>query len=145
LPAFGLYLNTAADRSLLTSRLDSATAGARGFRPPYGGYPLTATVAQSLRPFPQFASITSLFSPLGKTWYDSLQVKTTKRYSYGLSMTSTFTWQKQLSMGSPNAVRVGNAPDGAVNGVFNRSVNKYISPFDQPDILKLATNYTQPV
>jgi hypothetical protein len=98
--SFGLDLNNAADRTLLTSRLDSATAIARGFRAPYAGYPLTATVAQSLRPFPQFASITSLFSPLGKTWYDSLQVKGTKRYSSGISFTSAFTVVEKPSHGS---------------------------------------------
>ena len=52
---------------------------------PWSGFPLTATVAQSLRPFPQFNSITPIFAPLGNTWYDSLQVKGTKRYSHGLS------------------------------------------------------------
>ena len=144
LQAYGLDINNAADRTLLTSQIGSAAAAARGFKAPYAGFPATATVAQSIRPYPQFATILPAWAPLGKSWYDSLQVKATKRYSNGLSLTSNFTWQKQLSMGSPNAVRVGNAPDGAVNDVFNRSVNKYISPFDQPYILNVAANYTLP-
>jgi len=82
----GLSLNNAADRSLLTSPLNSALAVSRGFNaPPYAGFPLTTTVAQSLRPFPQFGAIQSLWSPLGKTWYNSLQSKVTKRLSRGLA------------------------------------------------------------
>jgi len=145
LQAYGLDINNANDRLLLTSQIGSDAAAARGFKVPYAGFPTTATVAQSIRPFPQFNSILPLWAPLGKTWYDSLQVKATKRYSSGLSFTSSFTWQKQMAMGSPNAVRVGNAPDGPVNDVFNRSNNKYLSPFDQPFIFNVAANYTLPI
>ena len=140
----GLDLNNAADRTLLTSRLDSANAANRGFRAPYAGYPLSNTVAQSLRPFPQFASITSLWSPLGKTWYDSLQVKATKRFSHGLSFTSNFTWSKNLAMGAPSNVTTGSTGGGPVNDVFNRDSNKNLSPFDQPFIFNTSLNYTLP-
>jgi hypothetical protein len=124
LQSVGIDLNNAADRTLLTSRLNSAAAAARGFRAPYVGFPLTATVAQSLRPFPHFSSITSLWSPLGKTWYDSLQVKATKRFSRGLSFTSNFTWSKNLAMGSPSNVVVPGTGGGPINDVFNRDGNK---------------------
>src|SRR5207248_8488627 len=144
LQSFGVDINSATDRSLLTSQIGSAAAAARGFKVPYAGFPTTATVAQAIRPFPQFTSITQNCAPLGKTWYDSLQIKGTNRYSYGLSFTSTFTWQKQLGLGAPNAVRVGNAIDGPVQDVFNRNLNKYLSPFDQPYILNFAVNYTLP-
>ena len=144
LSAFGLDLNNAADRNLLIARLDSATAAVRGFRAPYAGYPLSATVAQSLRPFPQFASITSLWSPLGKTWYDSLQVKGTKRFSHDLSFVSNFTWSKNLAMGAPTNVTTGSTGGGSVNDVFNRNSNKYLSPFDQPFSFNTSLNYTTP-
>ena len=106
--SFGLDVNNAADRTLLTSPLNSSLAAQRGFnKPPYAGFPMTATVAQSLRPFPQFAgssnsapAIAYIWAPLGRTWYDSLQVKATKRFSHGLDFTSTFTWQKELTMGA---------------------------------------------
>ena len=145
LAARGLDINNAADRSLLTSPLNSSLAASRGFnKPPYAGFPLGATVAQSLRPFPQFNSITGLWSPLGKTWYDSLQLKATKRFSNGLSFTSIFTWQKQLTAGAdiaPTATTTGGEP---VNDVFNRKVNKYLSQFDQPFVYNLSANYTVP-
>ncbi len=144
LQSFGIDINNAADRSLLTSQIGSAAAAGRGLRAPYAGFPLTATVAQALRPFPQFNTVLPLWAPLGKTWYDSLQIKATKRYSAGLSFTSSFTWQKQLVLGSPNAVRVGNPPDGPVNDVFDRDKNKYLSQFDQPFLFNFAVNYTLP-
>jgi TonB dependent receptor len=65
LASFGLDLNNAANRSLLTSRIDSAQVIAAGFKPPYPGYPGNATLAQSLRPFPQFTNISNFYVPRG--------------------------------------------------------------------------------
>ena len=65
---------------MLTSRIDSALAASRGFRAPYAGYPGSATVAQTLRPFPQFNDgLAVRWAPLGNTWYDALHVNLTKR------------------------------------------------------------------
>jgi len=142
--AANLSLNNPTDVTLLGSRLNSTTAIQRGFGAPYAGFPLTATVAQSLRPFPQFSSITALWAPDGNTWYDSLQAKATKRFSRGLQFTALFTWAKQLSTAAPSNVTVPGIGGQAVNDVFNRSQNKYLSPFDQPLALTLAASYTLP-
>jgi hypothetical protein len=79
LAAHGLSLNNQADLQLLGSQLNSSTAIAREFlTPPYPGFPLTASVAQSLRPFPEFSNITNMhWAPDGDTWYDALQTKLT--------------------------------------------------------------------
>jgi hypothetical protein len=54
-------------------------AAQRGFNtPPYPGFPTSQTVAQSLRPFPQFGNIATMWAPLGNTWYDALQMKATR-------------------------------------------------------------------
>jgi hypothetical protein len=142
--AANLNLNNPTDVTLLGSRLNSTTAIQRGFGAPYAGFPLTATVAQSLRPFPQFSSITALWAPDGNTWYDSLQAKVTKRFSRGLTFTGLFTWAKQLSTAAPSNVTVPGIGGQAVNDVFNRSQNKYLSPFDQPLAFTLAASYTLP-
>ena len=142
--AAGLNLSNAADVTVLGSRLNSATAINRGFGAPYLGFPLTATVAQSLRPFPQFSSITALWAPDGNTWYDSLQAKATKRFSRGLQFTALFTWAKQLSTAAPTNVTIPGTGGQAVNDVFNRSQNKFLSPFDQPLAFTLAASYTLP-
>ena len=85
LRAFGLDINNAAHRTLLNSRMNTAAAISAGFdRLPYASFSPNNTVAQSLRPFPQFGNIGVQRAPLGKSWYDSLQAKATKRYSRGL-------------------------------------------------------------
>ncbi|HYR87972.1 MAG TPA: TonB-dependent receptor [Terriglobia bacterium] len=144
LRSFGLDITNPTDQALLRAQIGSAAAAARGLRLPYAGYPTNVSVAQALRPFPQFTSINALWAPLGNTWYDSMQLKVTKRFSHGLSFTSNFTWSKNLSTGSASNVTVpgnGNAP---INDVFNRNQNKYTSQFDQPFIYNIAVNYTLP-
>src|SRR5579872_395738 len=69
LAAHGIDLSKAADQLLLTSLVTSATAVGRGITLPYSGFPTNQTVAQALRPFPQFGTIPVVGPPLGKTWY----------------------------------------------------------------------------
>jgi hypothetical protein len=133
LAAFGLDINTQADRTLLTSPLNSAQVQARGFKPPYAGYPGSATLAQALRPFPQFGNIGVQGAPLGNTWFDSLQMKLIKRVSHGLDLLGTFVWQKELT-----------TTEGYVNNVFNRSLQRTLSSMSQPVALVFAFNYLAP-
>ena len=134
LRSFGLDLNNAADRTLLTSRLDSTLAAQRGFNKlPYAGYSGANTVAQSLRPFPQFGNIASLGVPLGESKYDSLQVKANKRYSHGLNLTATFTWQNERTNMGP------------VNNVFDHPEDKFTVPeLSEPLITVVAFSYEVP-
>lgn len=142
LNSFGLDINNAADRTLLISQVNSAAAAARGFnRLPYAGFPSSLTVAQALRPFPQFGTLNFTNAPLGNTWYDSLQAKVTKRFSYGLDFTYTFTWQKELTIGAESDA---SGIAASVNDVFNRGQNKYISGYSRPFVSVLAANYTTP-
>jgi len=143
LAAHGLDINNPADQGLLLASVNSGLAASRGFNmPPYAGFPVNASVAQSLRPFPQFNNLLSpTAAPLGKTWYDSLQAKVTKRYSYGLSLTGAFTWAKSLQEGTETA---GAPPANVVNDVANRSISKYISEFDQPFVFVVSTEYALP-
>lgn len=89
---YGLDLSNASDQALLAGPISSSAALAR-FGLPYPGFPLNATVAQALRPFPQYGNITNWhWTPLGDTCYESLQTKATKRFSHGLEFGSSFTW-----------------------------------------------------
>ena len=137
--SFGLDINNAADRTLLTSRIDSAAVVARGFRKPYESFAGSNTLAQALRPFPQFGGLGSLWAPLGNTWYDSLQIKVTKRYSRGLTSTIAYTWSKNLT-------NVETQSGGIVptNDVYNRPNQKTFSVNDQPQVLVVGFNYDTP-
>jgi hypothetical protein len=142
LQALGIDLNNAADRQLLTSRIDSAVAAQRGFRAPYAGFPGSATVAQSLRPYPQFNDALAVrWAPLGNNWYDSLQVTLTQRFSRGLDLTAAYTFQKELVLGSG-----GNPglPGPGVNNVFNRQAQKSLASTSTPHIFVSGFSYLTP-
>jgi hypothetical protein len=59
----------------------------------------SATVAQALRPYPQYLLVNTdaVLLPEGKAHYDSMQIKLTKRMSYGLSGLAFFTWSKNIT------------------------------------------------
>ncbi|MCU1337707.1 MAG: hypothetical protein JWO19_3288 [Bryobacterales bacterium] len=139
LSQYGLDWNNAADRAILASPLNLAAAGRFQNKVPYAGFPLTQTVAQSLRPFPQFTSLGATGAPLGKTWYDSLQLKGTKRFSHGLDFTFTYTRSKELQLGAEDYTGLG-----IINDVFNRDTNKQLSNSSRPNWMTLAANYTTP-
>jgi hypothetical protein len=144
LAAYGLSLDNAADRTILSGFVNAAGAVQRGFGRPFGNFPTAQTVAQSLRPFPQYTNISSYWNPLGKTWYDSLQVKGTKRLSHGLSATSTFTWSRGLANGSEREPNPGTTGNAVFNDIFNRGLNKYLSIFDIPFQFIMSANYQTP-
>ena len=144
LASFGLDVANPADQALLRSTFTQSAVSSR-FKIPYAGFPLNQTLAQALRPFPQFTTIPVYWNPMGRTWYDALQVKLTQRFSRGLTATSTFSWSKALTIGTeigePNPGTTGNA---VVNNVFDRNQNKYISRYDQPFFFNLSLNYLTP-
>ena len=151
LKSFGLDVTNLADQDLLRLTFTSDAVSSR-FTLPYASFPTNGTLAQALRPFPQFTSTTPTgsaipvyWNPMGRTWYDALQVKVTQRFSHGLSATGNFSWSKAMTIGTeigePNPGTAGNA---VVNNVFDRYNNKYISRYDQPFFFNVSLNYTTP-
>ncbi len=116
------------DNLLLGSTLASAAVTSRvGNVLPYSGYATSNTLLNALRPYPQFSSIAVTNSPTGNTWYDSLQIKGTKRLSHGLQVNGTFTWSKSLVSIRPN--------------LFVAS-NKSLQTTDQPYVFNASFVYT---
>jgi len=133
--ADGLDITTQAARNILAAPIGSTAAGPFQNKLPYPNFPLTATVAQSLRPFPQFTTAPGgLWAPLGDSWYNSLQARVIKRLSHGLDASLNFTWSKSLT----------NGIETQVNDVFNRGLNRYISQYDRPFVTNLNVSYTVP-
>ncbi len=128
----GLDITTAATRTLLTSQISSATAVNAGYKKPYPGFPDSGTVAQTLRPFPQFNGIGTLWAPMGDSWYNALQAKVVKRYSKGLTFTGSYAFSKTLDSYEGNGY------------IFNRQDFKGLSVQDRPHLLSISVNYTMP-
>jgi hypothetical protein len=100
---------------------------------------------QALRPRPQWIGVPPFLGPpLGDTWYDSLQVKLTKRYSHGLVVTGAYTFQKQEVLGTNSASAYFTAGQVVVNDVNNRMQNKQLSSLDRPQTMVITFNYTTP-
>ena len=80
--------------------------------------------------------------PIGDTWYESLQLKATKRVTHGLEFGSAFTWAKQLTSGVEDDF--GRGGGVVVNDVFNRRNQKALSSYDQPFQFVISGSYTTP-
>ncbi|MGA7235363.1 MAG: hypothetical protein WBY44_06775, partial [Bryobacteraceae bacterium] len=134
LHALGLDLTNPNTRTLLTSTIGSATAKAAGIQLPYATFPTNATVAQSLRPFPEYnSSLQAEFVNQGDSYYDSIQVKFLKRFSHGLDVSAAYTFSKTENIG------------GYINAdPYNRAIQKGLDANDYPNIFVSAITYTTP-
>jgi hypothetical protein len=145
--SFGFDIRNAADLAVLAKPIGQALSDPR-VKLPYVGFPLTGPVYSALRPFPQFNSnLQLLWSPAGKSWYDSLQAKVTKRYSHGLNLQGAFTWQKELQISAENSYALFGFANGAgtfQNDVTNYNQNKYLSIQSRPFEFVFSASYLTP-
>src|SRR5262249_46421164 len=143
LAQLGFDITKSADFAALGGGVLAPAAAQRGFVGlPYPGFPTGASLAQALRPFPQFTGITNMkWVPTGKNWYNSLQIQATKRYSHGLDLTSSFTWSRTFTLGTESDISTLSVTTPPINDAFNRNTNKYLSGLDQPFLFVMAANY----
>ncbi|MBM3758172.1 MAG: hypothetical protein FJW38_29875 [Acidobacteria bacterium] len=127
---------------LLTQPLSSAAAQAAGIRAPFASFPVGRSVAQALRPFPQYLDVLSRNSGDGRTWYDSLQSKVEKRFG-NLQLFGSYTWSKSLSNLHFRQIFSQHFNVGAQDA-YNRSDMKSFLPFDQPHVLNFMWTYDMP-
>jgi hypothetical protein len=104
---------------------------------PYAGF--NGTVAQALRPFPQFGNVFQVFSNFGTSHYDSLQVQVTRHLTKGLAVLGAYTWSKAIYTGSDSAIDAAGAQD-----VFNRRLERTIASFSIPHFVKFTWIYELP-
>lgn len=130
--------------SILGKRIDSPEAAAAGFKKPYDSFPGNLSVAQSLRPYPQYLSVYSLFAGFGRSWYDALQAKVERRFG-SFQLISNYTWSKSLSYGHYRQVfnQVGS-PGATPQDYYNIPDAKSFMNFDIPHVFNILLSYDLP-
>jgi len=145
--AAGLPLNEFLNLHITDPRAASVPAPFPNFVQLFGP---GATVAQSLRPFPQYGNIDNLQQPVGSASYNGLQTKVQKRFSGGLTMLLSYTFSKTL--GDVDSFQ--GALAGAQNAIFARSFQqdyydnrgeRSVTSSDIPHVLALSYTYELPI
>ncbi|MGA8593930.1 MAG: TonB-dependent receptor [Bryobacteraceae bacterium] len=90
-------------QSVLTATV--GTAAADGFPAPYPGF--TGTVAQALRPYPQYQSIPEFNGANGWSTYNSLQTTFRKNLSNGLQLNVGWVYSKLMTNGAESGLSEG--------------------------------------
>lgn len=110
---------------------------ASGIPAPYPGF--AGTVAQALRPFPQFTGISQPFPYFGHSNYNALQVQWTRHYRNGISWLAAYTWSKAIAMGDSAIDSEG------VADITNWRLERSITSFNVPHFFKGTWIYELPV
>jgi Carboxypeptidase regulatory-like domain/TonB dependent receptor-like, beta-barrel len=164
---FGIDFTNANDRALLTDTITNPAVQARfpglvtylnGQPIPaaqcnssctvpsvYAGFPAGQQLIQALRGIPQWGGVTPWVGPpMGKTWYDSMQVKVTKRYSHGLQAQGNFTWAKGDVIGSASDSTLFLTGQAITTDIYNFDNNKQLNQYVRPLAMTITFSYTTP-
>ena len=129
--------------SLLSQPVSSAAAQAANIRVPFPTFPQNLSVAQALRPYPQYLSVSSLFAAYGRSWYDALQAKVERRFgSYQLMV--NYTWSKSLGYGHFRQVFSQQGGQGSPQDYYNLPDSKSFMPFDIPHVFNVLSSFDLP-
>jgi len=130
--------------SVLGQRIDSPAAAAAGFKKPYDSFPGNLSVAQSLRAYPQYLTVNSLFAGFGRSWYDALQAKLERRFG-SFQLMSNYTWSKSLGYGHYRQVfGQGGSPGATPQDYNNVADSKSFMNMDIPHVFNLLLSYDMP-
>jgi hypothetical protein len=146
----GLDVTNPSQAALLTDQINNPAVLAKfpGLANPdnvYKGFPATSPLLDALRNYPQWTGVPPFLGPpLGDTWYDSLQVKLTKRYSRGLTVQAAYTFAKQLTNAANSDTSFLTPNDPLINDVYNQKTLKQLAGLDQPQTMLVNFTYTTP-
>jgi hypothetical protein len=104
----------------------------------FGG---SATVAQALRPYPQYSNILNNFEGFGTTSYQGIQVEAEKRFTNGVSFLLGYT----LSHSMDNISSGFSSFENAALNKYNQKPEWTVSTNDEPQTLKASGIYELPI
>ena len=99
---------------------------------PYPDFPDGQSLAQALRPYPQYTGLSEAYPYSVSSWYNSLQITATRHLTHGLSILAAYTFSKAL--GYANNARGG----GSIQDTFNRGLEKSVAAYNLPQQFRLT-------
>jgi hypothetical protein len=126
---------------------DRAYAGSLGITLPtsanavYQGF--NWSVAQALRPFPQYNHVNNLMESRGQSWYNALNLRLDKRFSQGLQFGVAYTWSKLITTAGDDLW--GNTPlTGVLQNPFDTRSIRALSPTNAANVVVFNYIYELP-
>jgi hypothetical protein len=132
--------------ALLNSPITSPAAVAAGIRPPYANFTnpavqTTRSVAQALRPFPQYGNINTSVSggdKTGRSMYHAGVLKVTQRLSEGFLFQGSYTYSKLMTNADTFSGSTGSMDTAQPDLEYT------VGRLDQPHSIRLNTVYELP-
>jgi hypothetical protein len=137
-PSFLSMGSALSDPFTSTAPVDGVNSPYANFVSDFGG---SATVAQALVPYPQYAKIFNNFEGFGTTYYQSLQVEAEKRFTNGLNFLLGYTLSHLMDNTSSG---FSSFTSGGINK-YNQRPEWSISQADEPQTLKASGTYELPI
>ncbi len=132
--------------SLLGKNINDPAVAAAGYKEPFAGFAAGwkggATLAQALRPFPQYGPVVDVNAGVGRMWYDSLQTKVQRKFG-DFQIMGSYVWSKTLSLMSYRQIFSQGSQVQAQDS-YNIADAKSLSPFDIPHFVNILSSYRLP-
>jgi hypothetical protein len=129
--------------NLLFANINSPAAQAAGIPLPYPGF--NGTVAQALKPFPQYSSIATVSDQWGNSTYNALQVNVQRHFG-SLTLLANYTASKWLTNGNFIGYNgYGIANTSQYPPTLRNQEGKGLATLDQPQVLNISWVYDLPV
>ncbi len=124
----------------LNAPLDSPAGQATGVPLPYPGF--SGTVAQALRPYPQYQYIYRWMQTAGKSRYNSLQVKLQRQFFKGVSVLASYTYAKLMT--NAESQHGWYTPGWGSQDTYNLGREMAVASILPPQVLNLTYVYEFP-
>ncbi|QHS53052.1 TonB-dependent receptor [Edaphobacter sp. 12200R-103] len=135
-----------ASGSALTETTDNPFYGQIPASSSIGGR--TVSVAQLMKPYPRFLTVSAFRNNTGRTNYNAAELKLEKRTSYGLTATLSYTHSKLMDDASSvfdSSILTGPVANYPVADSFNPSLERDVSLGDMPNVTVGSAIYAIPL
>ena len=112
----------------------------RGIALPFPNF--QGSIAQMLRPFPQYSALTYYSGNLGNSTYNSLQLTLERRFAQGLTFQLGYTFSKELDNAIGSATNLGAV--GGNRNPYNGGLDKALGAIDHAHIFHATFLYSLP-